>query len=43
MRDFSSLKNELALPFDLWNESVAARQQLHVMKQNEIESLEVLL
>ena len=42
-RDYSSLKNELALRFDLRDEPVAARQRLHVIKQSEEESLEDFL
>ena len=38
-REYASLKNELALRFDLRDEPVAARQRLHVLKQNEEESL----
>ena len=37
---FSSLKNELALRYDLQDKPVAARQQLHVIRQKEEESLE---
>ena len=39
-RDYSLLKNELALQFD---EPVATRQRLHIIKQSEEESLEDFL
>ena len=42
-RDYSLLKNELALQFDLRDEPVATRQRLHLIKQSEEESLEDFL
>ena len=42
-RDYSSLNNELAFRFDLRDDHVTARQRLHVIKQNEEESLEDVL
>ena len=41
--NFAALKSELALRFDLKEEPVAARQQLHLAKQGDDETLEVYL
>ena len=41
--NFAALKGELALRFDLKEEPVAARQQLHLAKQGDDETLEAYL
>ena len=41
--NFAALKGELALHFDLKEEPVAARQQLHLAKQGDDETLEAYL
>ena len=41
--NFNSLKQELALRFDLRDEPIAARHRLHLAKQDDDESLEAYL
>ena len=43
LQNFAMLKGKLALRFDLKEEPVAARQQLHLAKQDDNETLEAYL